>query len=60
MAGAHVQEVGTEQVMFVLVAHLHLSHGNKVLVFANVVGKAFIAEGVNFTRDNKTVGPNFN
>ena len=59
MAGAHVQEVGTEQVLFGLVADLHLGHGDKVLVLADIVGKAFVTEGVDFAGDDKTVCPDF-
>ena len=59
MAGAHVQEVRTEQILFALVAHAHLRNGNKVLVFADVVRETFIAECIDFARDDKAVGPNF-
>ena len=60
MAGAHVQEVRTEQILFALVAHAHLRDGNKVLVFADIVREALIAERIDFTGNNKAVGPNFN
>ena len=59
MPRAHVEEVRTEEVLLVPVAHLHLSHGNEVLVFADIVGKAFVAERIDFTGNNKTVCPNF-
>ena len=59
MAGAHVQEVRTEQILFALVAHTHLRDGNKVLVFTDVVRETFVAERIDFARDDKAVGPNF-
>lgn len=60
MVGTHVQEVGTEQVLLGTVANLHLGHGNEVLVFADVVGKAFVTESVDFASNNETVCPDFN
>ena len=59
MAGAHVQEVRTEQVLFTPVTHAHLRDGNKVLVFTDVVRETFVAERVDFARDDKAVCPNF-
>lgn len=59
MPGTHVEEVGTEQVLFGSVAYLDLGNGNKVLVFANVVRKAFVTQGVDFACNDKTVCPNF-
>ena len=59
MTGAHVKEVSTEQVLFAFVAHTHLRHGNKVLVFADIVRETFVAECIDFTRDDKAVSPNF-
>jgi len=59
VVGTHVEEVRTEQVLLGAVADLHLRYGDEVLVLADIVGKAFVAEGVDFTRDNKAVGPNF-
>ena len=59
MAGAHVQEVRTEQVLFTPVTHAHLRDGNKVLVFADIVRETFVAECIDFTRDDKAVSPNF-
>ena len=59
VVSAHVQEVRTKQVLFGAVADLHLRDGDKVLVLADIVGETFVAEGVDFTRDNKAVGPNF-
>ena len=57
MAGAHVEEVRTEQVLVVPVADLHLGHRDKVLVLADIVGKAFVTERVDLARDNKAVCP---
>ena len=59
MSRTHVQEVRTEQVLFTSVAHAHLRYGNKVLVFTDVVREAFVAERIDFARDDKAVGPNF-
>jgi len=58
MSGTHVQEVSAEQVLFSAVTDLNLSHRNKVLIFADVVRKAFVTESVDFACDDKTVGPN--
>ena len=58
MAGAHIKEVSTEQVLFTLVAHAYLRHGNKVLVFTDIVREALVAERIDFARDDKAVGPN--
>lgn len=58
MAGADVQEVCTEQVLFGSIADAYLSHSNEVLIFADVVRKAFVTKGVDFASDNKTVCPN--
>ena len=59
MAGAHVQEVRTEQVLFTPVTHAHLRDGNKVLVFTDIVREALVAERIDFTRNDKAIGPNF-
>lgn len=48
-----------EQVLFVAVGNLNLGNRNEFLVFANVVGKAFVTECVDFAGDNEVVGPNF-
>ena len=58
MARAHVEEVRAEQVLVVPVADLHLGHGDKVLVLADIVGKAFVTERVDFTCNDKAVCPN--
>lgn len=60
MAGAHIEEVGAEQILLTAVTDLHLSYSDKVLVFADVVREAFVTKGVDFASDNKTVCPNFN
>jgi len=57
---AHIEEVRTEQVLFALVADFHLRDGNKVLVLADVVRKALVAERVDFAGNDKAVGPDFN
>lgn len=59
MAGAHVKEVSTEQILFATVADADLGHGDKVLVFTDIIRKAFVTKGVDFAGDNKTVSPNF-
>ena len=59
MARAHVQEVSPEQILFAPIANTHLRNGDKILIFADVVRETFIAERIDFARDNKAVGPNF-
>lgn len=60
MARAHVEEVSTEQVLFGTVTDGNLGNCDKVLVFADIVRKAFVAKGVDFTRNHKIICPNFN
>lgn len=59
MARADVQEMRPEKILAFSVRDIYLRHRDEFLVFANVVGEAFVAHRVNFTRDNKSIGPNF-
>ena len=58
VAGAHIEKVRTEQVLFALVAHTHLRNGNKILVFTDIIGETLVAERVDFAGDDKAVCPN--
>lgn len=58
MTRAHIQEVCSEKVLFGTVTNLYLSHGNKILIFADIIRKAFVTKSVDFTGNNKTVCPN--
>lgn len=60
MTGTHIQKVSTEQVLFSSVADLYLGNGDKVLVFANIICKAFVTKSVDFASNDKTIGPNLN
>ena len=60
MTRANVQKVGPKQVLLGTIANPYLSHCNKILVFADIIRKAFIAQGVDFARNDKTVCPYFN
>lgn len=59
MAGAHIEEVSTEQVLFATVTDANLSHSDKILVFTDIIRKAFVTQGVDFAGNDKTVSPNF-
>ena len=60
MARAYIEEMRAEEVLFALVAHLDLRNGDKVLIFADVVRKALVAERIDFTGNDKAVCPNLN
>lgn len=59
MTGTYIQKMRTEQVLLTAVADADLRHSNEVLIFANVVGKAFVTKSVDFACDDKAVCPNF-
>ena len=58
MAGAYVKEVRAEEVLFALVAYLHLRDGNEFLIFTDVVRETFVAKRIDFASDDKAICPN--
>ena len=59
MASTYIQKVRAEQVLLGTVTDLHLSYSDEVLIFANVIRKAFVTKGVDFASNDKTICPNF-
>lgn len=60
MTRTHVQEVRAEKVFAFAIRHVHLGHGDEFFVFTDIIGEAFVTHRVDFSRNDKCIGPNFN